>query len=79
MLFPLVEKEMKRLCDAKIIVPLRFSMLVSNLVPTRKKTGKVRLWIDFRIPNKASLKYNYPLLKMDGILQRSLDQQEFPY
>jgi hypothetical protein len=56
--------------DAKIIVPLRFSKWISNLVLTRKKTGKIRLYIDFRNLNKLSLKDNYPLPKMDHILQR---------
>jgi hypothetical protein len=46
-LLPLIEKEIKKMYDAKIIVPLRFSKWVSNLVPTRKKTGEIRLCIDF--------------------------------
>jgi hypothetical protein len=56
--------------DAKIIVPLRFSKWVSNLVPTRKKTGEIGLCIDFRNLNKVSLKENYPLPKIDHVLQK---------
>jgi hypothetical protein len=56
--------------DAKIIVPLRFSKWVPYLVPTKKKTGEIILFIDFRNLNKASLKDNYPLPKMDHILQK---------
>ena len=37
LLLPLIEKEVKKLLDAKIIVPLRYSDWVSNLVPVRKK------------------------------------------
>jgi hypothetical protein len=66
---PLIEKEIKKMHDVKIIVPLRFSKWVSNLVPSRKKTGEIRLCIDFRNLNKVSLKDNYPLPKMDHILQ----------
>jgi ribonuclease HI len=62
-LLPLIEKEIKKMYDAKIIVPLRFSKWVSNLVPTRKKSGEIRLCIDFRNLNKVSLKDNYPLPK----------------
>jgi hypothetical protein len=40
------------------------------LVPTHKKFGEIRLCIDFRNLNKVSLKDNYPLPKMDHILQR---------
>jgi hypothetical protein len=46
-LLPLIEKEIKKMYDAKIIVPLRFSKWVSNLVLTRKKTREIRLCIDF--------------------------------
>ena len=56
--------------DAQIIAPIRYSNWVYNLVPTRKKTGEIRLCVDFRNINKVSLKDNYPLPKMDHILQR---------
>jgi len=69
-LLPLIEKDIKRMYDAKIIAPIRFSEWVLNLVPTRKKTGEIRLFVDLRNLNKASLKDNYPLPKMDHILQR---------
>ena len=69
-LLPLIEKEVKRMYDAQIIAPIRYSDWVSNLVPTRKKTGEIRLCVDFRNLNKVSLKDNYPLPKMDHILQR---------
>ena len=46
-LLPLIEKEITNMYDAKIIVPLRFSKWVSNLVPSRKKSGEIRLCIDF--------------------------------
>ena len=39
-------------------------------MPVRKKTGEIRLCIDFRNLNKVSLKDNYSLAKMDHILQR---------
>jgi len=66
---PLVEKEIRKMYEAKIIVPIRYSKWVSNIVPTRKKTSEIRLCIDFRNLNKVSLKDNYPLPKMDHILQ----------
>jgi len=56
--------------EAGIIAPIRFSEWVSNLVPTRKKTAEIRLCVDLRNVNKVSLKDNYPLPKMDHILQR---------
>ena len=70
MLLPIIEKEIKKLWEAKIIIPLRFSNSVANIVPVRKKNGEIRICVDFRNLNRCSLKDNYPLPKMDHILQR---------
>jgi len=67
---PYIEKEVNRMYDAQIIAPIRYSYSVSNLVTTRKKIGEIRLCVDFRNLNKVSLKDNYPLPKMNHILQR---------
>ena len=40
MLLPVIEKEIKKLFNAKIIVTLRFSKWVANLVHVRKKMVK---------------------------------------
>ena len=48
LLLPLIEKEVKKLFDAKIIVSLRFSKWLVNLVPIRKKSGEIRLCVYFR-------------------------------
>ena len=69
-MLPSIEKEIKKLLKAKIIVPLRYSEWVANLVPVRKKNGEIRLCVDFRNLNRESLKDNYPLTKMDHILQK---------
>jgi hypothetical protein len=69
-LLPVMEREVKKLLDAQIIVPLRYSEWVSNLVPVRKKSGEIRLCVDFRNLNRSSKKDNYPLPKMEHILQK---------
>jgi hypothetical protein len=56
--------------NAQIIIPLRYSGWVSNLVPVKKKNGEIRLCVDFRNLNKCSKKDNYPLIKMEHILKR---------
>jgi hypothetical protein len=58
------------LLDVQIIVPLRYSEWVENLVLVRKKSGEIRLCFDFKNLNKISKKDNYPLTKMEHILQR---------
>jgi hypothetical protein len=70
MMLPIMEKEVKKILDAKIIIPLRYSEWVANLVPMRKNNGEIRLCVDFRNLNRSSKKYNYPLPKMEHILQR---------
>jgi transcriptional regulator of aromatic amino acid metabolism len=49
---------------------LRYSEWVANLVPVRKKSREIRLCVDFRNLNRSSKKDNYPLPKMEHILQR---------
>ena len=75
LLLPLTKKENRKLFEAKIIVSLRFSKWLVNLVPVRKKSGEIRLCVDFRNLNQVSLKDNYPLPKMDDILQRVVGSQ----
>ena len=43
-----IEREVKKLLDAKIIVPLRYYEWVEKLVPVRNKNGEIRLCVYFR-------------------------------
>jgi hypothetical protein len=70
MLLHVMEKEVKKLLDAQIIVPLRYFEWVANLVLVRKKSGEIRLCVDFKNLNRRSRKDNYPLPNMEQILQR---------
>jgi hypothetical protein len=38
---------------------------MSNIVPVYKKNGKLRVWIDFKDLNKATLMDGYPMLVVD--------------
>jgi hypothetical protein len=67
MLLPIMEKEVKNFLDANIIIPLRYSEWVANLVSVRKNNGEIRLYVDFRNLNRSSKKDNYPLPKMEHI------------
>ena len=70
LLLPLIEKEIINIFYAKIIVSLRHSRWLTNVVPVRKKNEEIRICIDFKNLNKVSLKDNYPVPKMDHILQK---------
>ena len=63
-----IKSELNKLLKAKIIFPVRHSNWVSNMVPVRKKNGDIRICIDFKNLNKASLKDNFPLPTMEQIL-----------
>jgi hypothetical protein len=73
-LLPVIEKDVKKLLDAKIIVLLKYSKWVANLVLVRKKNGEIRLCVDFRNLNRSSLKDNYPLPKMDHVLEKVVEE-----
>ena len=70
LMLPLIEKEAKKLFEENIIIALRHSCWLENVVPVRKKNGEIRICIDFRNLNRVSLKDNYPVSKMDHILQK---------
>jgi hypothetical protein len=72
LLLPTMEREIKKLLDACIIIPLRYSEWIANLVPVRKKNGGIRIYVDFRNLNKFSRKDDYRLPKMEHILQKVL-------
>ena len=42
-----IQIELNKLLRARIIFPVRHSKWVSNMVPVRKKTGDIRICIDF--------------------------------
>ena len=66
---PLIQNEVKKLLDAKIIFRVRHSEWVANLVLVMKIYGEMRLCVDFKNLNHASDKDNYPVPPMEQILQ----------
>jgi hypothetical protein len=72
-LLPIIEMGVKKCMHANIIVPLRYFEWLANLVPVRKKNGEIRLCIDFKNLNRSTLKDNYPLPKMDHILEKVVE------
>ena len=62
---PLIHNEVKKLLVAKIIFKVQHSEWVANLVPVRKKSGEIRLCVDFKNLNRASSKDNYLVPPME--------------
>jgi len=66
---PLVKIELEKLNKAGRIYPIRHSDWISNPLVVRKKTGEIRMCVDFRDLNKSSVKENYPLPSMEFLIQ----------
>ena len=62
-----VSDELSRLEVEGIIEKTEYSPWVSNLVPVRKKSGGLRLCIDFRQVNKAIVPTHYPMPTVDEL------------
>ena len=74
-MFSVIEKVLKKLLDDNIIVPIIYSTWVENLVLVHKKNGEIRLFVDFNNLNRRPLKDNYPLPKIDQIVERVVGSQ----
>ena len=74
-LCPLIEKEVRKVCNTQIIILVRYLKWVAKHVPIIMKNGEISLCVDFRNLNKGPLKDNYPLEKMDQMLQKLLGSQ----
>lgn len=66
---PLMIKRLNKLIEIGIIYPIKHTSWVSNLVPVRKKSGEIKLCVDFRDLNRPSLKDHHPFPSMEQILQ----------
>jgi hypothetical protein len=60
-----VEAEVQRLQDAKVIKEVKYPVWLANTVPVRKKNGKWRMCVDFTDLNKACKKDDFPLEWVD--------------
>ena len=52
---------------------------MADLIPIRKKNKEIRLCVDFRDLNKASLKYNHFLPSMEQILFKVSGSERFSF
>jgi hypothetical protein len=63
-----VKSEIQRLLDATIIRKVMYPKWLANTASVKKKNGKWRMCIDFTDLNKATPKDNYPLPRMDQVV-----------
>jgi hypothetical protein len=60
--------EVHHVLEAKFIEPIAYPTWLANLVMVQKKSGKGRMCIDFTRLNKACPKDNFPLPRIDKIV-----------
>jgi hypothetical protein len=68
-----IKSEVQRLLDATVIREVRYHKWLANTVPVKKKNGKWRMCIDFTDLNKATPKDNYPLPRMDQVVDSAVN------
>jgi hypothetical protein len=69
-----VKAEVQRL-DANIIREVKYPTWLANIVPIKKKNGKWRMCIDFTDLNKACPKDDFPLLRIDRVVDDAANNQ----
>ncbi|KAG9442397.1 hypothetical protein H6P81_018251 [Aristolochia fimbriata] len=60
-LVPEIEKEVNKLIAANFIREVKYPSWIANIVPVKKKTGQIRVCVNFRDLNKACPKDDFPL------------------
>src|SRR6266498_936132 len=64
-----IKEEISRLLKANFIRPCRYADWIFNIVPVEKKgSGKLKVCIDFRDLNRATLKDEYPMPIADMLI-----------
>jgi phage FluMu protein gp41 len=70
-----VEAEVHRLQDAKVIREVKYPVWLANTVPVKKKNGKWRMCVDFTDLNKACKKDDFPLERVDKIVDDATNSE----
>jgi hypothetical protein len=65
-----VEAEVQRLQDTKVIREVKYPVWLAKTIPVKKKNGKWRMCEDFTDLNKACKKDDFPLERVDKIVDR---------
>jgi len=66
-----IKEEVKKQFDAGFLAVAKYPQWVVNIVPVPKKDGKVRICVNYRDLNRASLKDNFPLPHIDILVDNT--------
>jgi hypothetical protein len=70
-----VEAEMQRFLDTKVIREVMYPVWLANIVPVKKKNGKWRMCVDFTNLNKACKKDDFPLERVDKVVDDAANSE----
>jgi hypothetical protein len=70
-----VEAKVQRLQDAKVIIEVKYPVWLANTVPVKKENGKWRMCVDFTDLNKACKKDDFPLERVDKIVDDAANSE----
>ena len=74
-----IKKEVKKQLDAGFLEMVKSPEWVANIVSVPKKDGKVRMCVDQRDLNQASLKDNFPLPYNDTLVDNTTKNSRFSF
>ena len=66
-----IKEEVKKQLDARFLEVAKYSKWVANIVPVPKKDGKVKICVDYKDLNQASLKENFLLSHIDTLVDNT--------
>ena len=75
----LVQQEINKLLKAGFIRTSRIVEWISNIVPVKKKNGKIRVCIDFRDLNRSTPKDEYPMPVADMLIDNTTGFRVFSF
>ncbi|KAG9449925.1 hypothetical protein H6P81_009890 [Aristolochia fimbriata] len=78
-LVPEIEKEVDKLIAANFIREVKYPTWIANIVSVKKKTGQIRVCVDFRDLNKACPKDDFPLPITELMVDATTDHEALSF
>ena len=74
-----IKEEVKKQLDAGFLKVAKYLEWVANIVMVPKKDDKVRMCVDYKDLNRASLKDNFPLPYIDTLVDNTAKNSRFSF
>ena len=74
-----VKTEINKMLDASIIYPIGRTTWVSPIVVVPKKNAQIRICVDYRQVNEATIKDNYAVPYIEHLLERIVGAEAYSF